>query len=168
MPPSTKLPPGPPPDLFTNEEVVDPPAQFAAQAIAKRHRFVRLNVGVITALEKRGRIRLNLFPDLSLTAAITASDTQWFGAESGRPVPSSKASKAANNTGPSPHEQLVIKISAHGQLLDDPDSLVALTLNDRKLTGTVTLPPDRQFIISHLGAGVHVVVETKPVTPKGD
>ncbi len=152
---------GPPPELFTAEVVTNGPAQFAAQTIAKRHRFARPNLGVQTVLEKRGAVRLNLFGDVSFDAVITECSTQFVGVKSGQAVPAALKTK-------DPDEQLLLKLAARGHLKDDPRSMVDLVFHDGKLTGTVTAPAQRQFIISHLGGGVHAIIETKPVTPQGD
>ena len=127
---------GPPPDLFAPDAVNNPPEDFKRGAVAKRHRFARLNPAALQRLAAVGsRVRLNLFDDLVLIAVFTDSK--------------SGITQSRNHA---------------GHLEADPESSVMLTFAQEVMTGAVTTGDGRQFQISHIDAGNYAVFEIVPPT----
>ena len=127
---------GPPPDLFKPDAVNNPPENFRGNAVAKRHRFARLNPAALQRLAAVGsRVRLNLFDDLALIAVFTDSKLG--------------ITQSRNHA---------------GHLEADPESSVMLTFAQEVMTGAVTTGDGRQFQISHIDAGNYAVFEIAPPT----
>ena len=132
--------PLPPIDLFSGQAIAHPPAKFREQAIAKRHRFARINPAVFERLAgPDALIRLNLFPDLVATAVITTNQ---------------------NNLG--------LSTNYLGHLQGTPGAMVRFTQKGHQLTGTVALPGKGNFMIGHVRDNIHVVFEVKPIKPTKD
>jgi hypothetical protein len=122
------------PDLFASGAMDNPPTKFPERAIAKRHRFARLNPDALKRLASTGgRLRLNLFDDLAVIAIFTQTQ------------PGIKDS------------------STHlGHLDDDTGSSVTLTIGQKILRGAVTTGDGRQFQVSHVDGGRYVIFEIAP------
>ena len=127
---------GPPPDLFAPDAVNNSPGDFKGSAVAKRHRFARLNPAALQRLAAVGsRVRLNLFDDLALIAVFTDSKLG--------------VTQSRNHA---------------GHLDADPESSVTLTFIQEVMTGAVITGDGRQFQISHIDAGNYAVFEIAPPT----
>lgn len=112
----------------------NPPTKFPERAIAKRHRFARLNPDALKRLASTGgRLRLNLFDDLAVIAAFTQTE------------PGIKDSRTHS-----------------GQLVDDAGSSVTLTISQKILRGAVITGDGRQFQVSHVEGGRYVIFEIAP------
>jgi len=128
--------PGPPPDLFAPDAVNNPPEDYNGNAVAKRHRFARLNPAALLRLAAVGsRVRLNLFDDLAPIAVFTDSKPG--------------ITQSHNHA---------------GHLETDPESSVMLTFTQEVMRGAVTTGDGRQFQISHIDADNYVVFEITPPT----
>ena len=127
---------GPPPDLFAPDAVNNPPEDFKGSAVAKRHRFARLNPAALQRLAAVGsRVRLNLFDDLAPIAVFTDSKPG--------------ITQSRNHA---------------GHLEADPESSVTLTFTQEVMTGAVTTGDGRQFQISHIDADNYAIFEIAPPT----
>ena len=127
---------GPPPDLFASDAVKNPPKDFQGSVVAKRHRFARLNPAALKRLASvGGRVRLNLFDDLTVIAVFTGS----------KPGITQSRSHA-------------------GQLEGDSKSSVTLTFTQEIMMGAVVIGDGRQFQISHIDAGRYAIFEIAPPT----
>jgi hypothetical protein len=127
---------GPPPDLFATEAIKNPPQDFPGSAVAKRHRFARLNPAALQRLAAVGsRVRLNLFDDLVPIAVFTDSKPG--------------ITQSHNHA---------------GHLETDPKSSVMLIFTQEVMSGAVTTGDGRQFQISHINADNYAIFEIAPPT----
>ena len=125
------------PVLFRDLPAAQVPSSFPEQTIAKRWRWVQMEDTGLAQLsinpKQPKRVRLNLFPDLEVTALITDNKTHWNKDQ-----------------------------SAMGFINDDPDSMFVMSRHEEILMGLVVLPDARQVLISHVKDGKYVIVEVDP------
>ena len=109
--------------LFRDLPAEEAPATFFDKGIAKRSRWVRLDLDGLMQLSltdgKPKEVVLNLFPDLEVTALITDNVTHWNGDQ-----------------------------AAYGFIDENPESMFVMSRHKDVMMGLVVLPDARQVLIS--------------------
>jgi hypothetical protein len=125
------------PKLFVDVPESERPATFSESNLAKRHRWVKLSPDALERLNTLGgKIRLNLFDDLEVTAEVAVRRFINHGSE-----------------------------TSVGRLDNDPDTLMVMcrkTIRPGKLMGVVVDTFGTQYLITHEIDGKHVIVEVDP------